>query len=60
MKSFIRGFDRNGVPINLNYMGNHDYKTTVGGVSSLLACACILPFAILLMFPLFLKPDFDV
>lgn len=61
MKSFIQRFDNIGVPVNLNYMGEGNHKTFVGGISSILACAFILPFAILLMLPLlFNQPDFDV
>jgi hypothetical protein len=61
MKSFIQRFDNIGVPVNLNYMGEGNHKTFVGGISSILACAFIIPFAILLMLPLlFNQPDFDV
>ena len=60
MKEFVRDLDKTGVPVNLNYMGDGEHKTFIGGIASVLACACILPFAIIMIMPIFLnKPDYN-
>ena len=42
-------------------MGEGEHKTFVGGFASILACSFILPFALLMMMPIFISnPDFNI
>jgi hypothetical protein len=60
MKAFLKDCDQTGVPVNLNYLGEGDHKTVIGGLSSLIALFFIVPFGVLMVIPLFNhNPEFD-
>ena len=61
MKEFVRDCDQTAVPVNLNYRGEGEHKTFVGGVASMIARAFILSFTLIMLLPvLTLHPDFNL
>ena len=45
--SFIRGLDRYGQPVTVNYQGEDTYKTKTGGILTILVYALVATYTVL-------------